>query len=524
MKSFFLLSIFILSLISPRLSGQHEPPRLYPPLQLLPDTTTIYLRSYLGELKAGAVTLPIGLSDRSSMVDTLMLTGRPRQALSVMTIETSVGEQQLLLLDHKVSAKQNASGDLNSPGGYRLEVQDSSIQIWSTGGPVNYLVFFNNQLLSLPCKKRMPPDCRIAIPARARELKRSFIRIYSWHRHQLGRQMLIPLEYGEVIQDPEKLNRLDWPGSVILAHPYKNLPALDKELYDKQVKSRGINSLAIGPQVSGEHDNMPSGEEWQGLLSNAHISGINIMLECAGQPELESPLYGAYRGYWYDGYLNCHTLRVGYATHPSGDFISDNIFYAQTDSGYHHQISAALCADTDRAKALSEALQSRIADYGEHHLLLNRIGFNEPSCPLIDSNASAIKSALLLAAFQFASPGLPYLTNNVTELPGQASCEQQILRLAQLRRSKLCLMYGSTSITVPKPGILLISRRYFDQEVIAMFNLSRHPQTISREGTTSQYQALCGHFDVSLSEDASQSSFTMPPMTYEYFQYTSHQQ
>lgn len=73
-----------------------------------------------------------------------------------------------------------------------------------------YLVLWNNQQIMLPCTRSMFPTCNISIPAEAKKIKRSYIRIFSYVGSDKGRDQLIPLEYGEPVTDVSQLERSDW--------------------------------------------------------------------------------------------------------------------------------------------------------------------------------------------------------------------------------------------------------------------------------------------------------------------------
>lgn len=77
---------------------------LYTPVQLKPDSTLVYLRDYLAEIKADSIQLPAGLYDHHPALDTLLLSGDLAQKFALLRIYSAKGAEALPLISS--SAKE----------------------------------------------------------------------------------------------------------------------------------------------------------------------------------------------------------------------------------------------------------------------------------------------------------------------------------------------------------------------------------------------------------------------------------
>lgn len=219
------------------------------------------------------------------------------------------------------------------------------IRINTKGKANNWIVLWENfPLKDLQLKEA---NLIIKIPKEAKELKRSFIRIFCANQKDLGNDVLIPLEYGEVVNSNELLDRNDiektvmyfimvdrfYDGNTANNHPLNTkevLPKADyyggdlagilKKLNDGYFDKLGINALWISPiaqnpldawgqfkdpntKFSGYHGYWPIssskidtrfGEEkvLKELLATAHKKGINVYLDyVANHVHKDHPVY-----------------------------------------------------------------------------------------------------------------------------------------------------------------------------------------------------------------------------------------
>lgn len=412
---------------------------LFTPVQLKPDTTTIYLRDYLAAEKAIAIKLPAGLTNHKNALDTLRLTGKPAEKLSHLKITTAQGNYDLLLVApsgkeveisipaEKVSGKEvriigsfnnwnrgsaplqriegrytasyflepgryeyklyvdgqelmdpsnpekvsNGMGSFNNilqvagdpikPGGFNLSQAGEKIKLSFHSGLDKHLVFWNNQLITSLCNRAMHPDCLVSIPPKAKELKRSYLRIYTWRGENEGRNQLIPLEYGQPVTNASQLTRQDWHQArmyFLMVDRFKNgNPANDEKVEDPEIQpianylggdlagvseaieagyfnDLGVNTIWLSPitqnpkdawglwnkgkvksKFSGYHGYWPisnvrvdyrfgDAEELQKLLDDAHARSNNVILDyVANHVHINHPVYQNNRDWATELYL-----------------------------------------------------------------------------------------------------------------------------------------------------------------------------------------------------------------------------
>jgi len=188
------------------------------------------------------------------------------------------------------------------PGGYALSLEDGSINITSTGGPVQYIVFYNNQRLSMKCTKKLPPDCELIIPEEAAGEKRSFVRIYSYQGDKKGKDMLIPLEYGEPLMETTKLDRMDWHQArlyFLMVDRFVNAsPANDRKTPDDSIQPianyMGGDLNGVGEKISdGYFDSLGVNTIWLSPITQNPLDAWGYW----DKGEVKSK-FSAYHGYW----------------------------------------------------------------------------------------------------------------------------------------------------------------------------------------------------------------------------------
>ncbi len=97
------------------------------------------------------------------------------------------------------------------PQDFELRNQsESEITISLRDGVNEYVAFWNNQVIPLKCEPEESGNCYLRIPAEAKTIKRSYIRIYSYKGTHKGKDMLIPLDSGQVVKSVQQLDRSDW--------------------------------------------------------------------------------------------------------------------------------------------------------------------------------------------------------------------------------------------------------------------------------------------------------------------------
>jgi glycosidase len=154
----------------------------------------------------------------------------------------------------------NVTGDSIVPDEYYLSTDASAVNIHFREGGAQTLVFWNNQALMVPCKKSYPPTCPIRIPEQAKELERSYLRIFTFAGSVKGRDQLIPLHYGQPVSNPEQLSRSDWHQARLYflmvdrfndGDPNNNEPVADSSIQPQ--------ANYLGGDLQGVNDKIKSG-------------------------------------------------------------------------------------------------------------------------------------------------------------------------------------------------------------------------------------------------------------------------
>ncbi|HEX6982139.1 MAG TPA: alpha-amylase family glycosyl hydrolase [Balneolaceae bacterium] len=193
------------------------------------------------------------------------------------------------------------------------------------------LVYWQNKLIDAELGDEW---LAITIPEQAKELDRSFLRVWTYNDIGASNDLLIPLEKGRVVHSVDQLNRDDWERTVmyfIMVDRFNNgnptndepvqdpdilpeanyyggdLAGITQKIKDGYFERLGINALWLSPitqnpkgayglfpdpetQFSGYHGYWPisssevdyrfgSEESLRELLQTAHANGMNVILD-----------------------------------------------------------------------------------------------------------------------------------------------------------------------------------------------------------------------------------------------------
>lgn len=200
-------------------------------------------------------------------------------------------------------------------------------------------------------------------------------------------------------------------------------------------------------------------------------------------------------------------------------YISTGMLDAQFDFNLYDAAVDAFAKNETELDNLKDKLLQGLNTYGYHHLMGNITG-NQDRSRFISlasgevkfdedqklagwdreigkPKAHAYQRLALLHAFNNAIPGLPCIYyGDEYGLPGggdpdnrrmmefeaydkdELALRKKVVALNRLRSQQLALIYGSTEVEIISPSVLLIRRKYLDQEVIILINKSENLQTI----------------------------------------------
>ncbi|MBE9484004.1 MAG: alpha-amylase [Bacteroidetes bacterium] len=202
-------------------------------------------------------------------------------------------------------------------------------------------------------------EYEIEIPEAAKKMQRSFIRVWAWNASGVSNELLIPLEYGKVLDDPAMITRFDMHSMILYNafvdrfydadtsnnRPLDNpevLPAADyhggdikgisEKIRDGYFKGLGVNTIWISPVIknpegafgywpepsskfSGYHGYWPisftliddrygTEEDLHELVGLAHDNDMNVLLDIvANHVHQEHPVYQEHSDWATELYL-----------------------------------------------------------------------------------------------------------------------------------------------------------------------------------------------------------------------------
>ncbi len=140
----------------------------------------------------------------------------------------------------------------------------------------------------------------IYIPEAAKNQKRSYIRVYGANENNVGNDLFIPLDYGQVLTSPEQLARSDWHSNILyfmmVDRFFNGDPANDSPLNSPEVNPKADY---FGGDIKGITEKIKGGY-FAGLGINAiWLSPIvQNPLGAYGLYPNPKTKFSAYHGYW----------------------------------------------------------------------------------------------------------------------------------------------------------------------------------------------------------------------------------
>lgn len=239
-----------------------------------------------------------------------------------------------------------------------------SIQVLNNAEKV--FVYWQNYLLPDHFIRKSEEEITFDVPAEAYEIQRSFIRVWASNSYGISNDLLIPLQYGKVLQEAKYINRGDKHAQIMyfmLVDRFKNgnlendkpmnrpdvhpkadyhggdLEGLLQKIEDGYFSNLGVNTLWISPlnqnpeepygfyapmdtKFSGYHGYWPvssskvdyrfgSNDLFKKLVRNAHRKNMNVLLDYVANHVHElHPLYQQHPEYATNLYLPDGTMNV----------------------------------------------------------------------------------------------------------------------------------------------------------------------------------------------------------------------
>ncbi len=177
------------------------------------------------------------------------------------------------------------------------ESEEEKITIGTTNNPSAIVALWENQRLQA-VKDSM--DFHLYVPKEATEAARSFIRILGYNNEGLSNDVLIPLQFGRVIESREQLKRTDWEAQIMYftlvdrfnnGDPENDRPVNDPRLNEKTNYAGGDLQGIIQKIKDGYFKNLNINSIWLSPITQNPTDAYQ---------EFPEPRrwYSGYHGYW----------------------------------------------------------------------------------------------------------------------------------------------------------------------------------------------------------------------------------
>lgn len=200
-------------------------------------------------------------------------------------------------------------------------------------------------------------------------------------------------------------------------------------------------------------------------------------------------------------------------------YINTGMIDSQFDFNMYDAAVAAFANPNESFENLANSIRESMAYYGDHHLMGNITGnqdrprfisyadgslrFDEDAKyagwnrEIVMKDTTAYRKLSALTAFMMTIPGIPCIYygdeygsvggndpdnrkqmqfDNLT--PSERATRERARKLIDIRKNNLALIYGDLTIERVDATTLVIRRKYFDNEVVAVFNKATVSQTI----------------------------------------------
>ena len=314
------------------------------------DSAILILRDYYPQINDIKIIKSsdheiIPLSSGGKFDTVMVVSPESAPVLSTLELVTDKGEKGVIVYEKK--SGEVLESELPFISSIRTNYSGNKIEFKTNNAPATYLVLWQNTILDgkfISYKEK--GNFSITVPDNACALERSFIRVFVSNKNGIGNDVLIPLEYGKVINNPSDLDRTDRQTQILYSlmidrfydgNPSNNwqfgdrsqvlekvdywggdIAGVTAKIKDGYFDSLGVNTLWLSPitqnpydlwgfnkdprtKFSGYHGYWPiyltkidkrfgTEEELRTLLSEAHKKGDNVILDyVANHVHINSP-------------------------------------------------------------------------------------------------------------------------------------------------------------------------------------------------------------------------------------------
>lgn len=184
----------------------------------------------------------------------------------------------------------------NTPFLYTQAPVGEEVLILQDGIPEDYLLAWENHRLSDEYVTQRGDSMLIRIPGEAEDLERSHLRLWAWNAEGLGNDLLIPLHKGKVLEQSEKLSRLDKHNTRLY------FMLVDRFNNGTQDNDQPVEDKRVDPKANYQGGDLVG---IQAKLQESYFSELNMNMLWLS-PITQNP-QGAYQEFpeprdWYSGY------------------------------------------------------------------------------------------------------------------------------------------------------------------------------------------------------------------------------
>ena len=228
-------------------------------------------------------------------------------------------------------------------------------------------------------------------------------------------------------------------------------------------------------------------------------------------------------------------------------YINTGMIDSQFDFNMYDAAVAAFANPNESFENLANSIIESKAYYGDHHLMGNITGnqdrarfisyadgslsFEEDAKyagwnrEIVMQDPAAYRKLSALTAFMMTIPGIPciYYGDEYGSVggndpdnrkmmrfdgldPNEMATRERARKMISIRKNNLALVYGDLTIVRSDKDMLILKRKYFENEVIAVFNKSQNPQTVELEKTGGK---------VNFYGELSETTLNLPPDSFE---------
>ena len=197
----------------------------------------------------------------------------------------------------------------------------------------SFVAYWQNFRLGRDYVKHMGTEMMITIPEEAKDIERSYIRIFCSDTFSTGNDILLPLQSGTVVRDPTDIKRSDKQGDVMY------FVLVDRFCNGDTTNDKKVVHPDIKPQANYY------GGDLEGIrkkIDDGYFKSLNINTLWIS-PIVQNP-ETAFREFpephdWYSGYHGYWPISLTRIDHRFG---SEGVFRRMTDHAHHNNINVLI--------------------------------------------------------------------------------------------------------------------------------------------------------------------------------------